>query len=144
MNGFEWILGIFGPLLFIGMWCAICLLLSATGGWRRLAANYSAQGQPKGQRYSYQSGQVGLVSYSNILTIYTSPEGLHLSVWLIFRLGHPPLFIPWTAVHNATTKWILWIELVKFEVGAPKVATIQLSKKIFEIFSSSESVQEQN
>ncbi len=79
-----------------------------------------------------QGGRVGMVNYNGCLTIHSSAEGLHLSVWLPFRLGHPPLFIPWDTVHNATAKRFLWTRFVVFEVGAPTVATLHLSEKIFE------------
>ena len=37
-----------------------------------------------------------MTNYNNVLTIGANREGLYLSVLFIFRLGHPPLFIPWT------------------------------------------------
>src|SRR6476469_6745769 len=89
------------PFIFVGMWCAVSLILSTTGGWRRLAASFPARSQPSGRRFFLQGGKVGQVTYSGCLTIYSSQEGLHLSVWLPFRLGHPPLFIPWDAIRNA-------------------------------------------
>ncbi len=36
------------------------------------------------------------VSYSNILNVAVCDGGLRLSCSLLFRLGHPPLFIPWS------------------------------------------------
>ncbi len=120
------------PFFFLGMGCAISLLLSTLGGWRRLAESFPARGQPSGRRFILQSAKVGLVHYSGCLTLYSSPEGLYLSVWWPFRLGHPPLFIPWHAVHNATIRRFLWIERVAFDVGSPSVTTVELSKKIFE------------
>jgi len=120
------------PCFFLGMWCAVSLVLSTLGGWRRLAESFPARGQPSGRRFVMQGAKVGLVHYSGCLTICSSPEGLYLSVWLPFRLGHPPLLIPWHAVHNATIRRFLWIERVAFDVGSPSVTTVELSKKIFE------------
>lgn len=120
------------PFFFLGMWCAVGLMLSALGGWRRLSESFPARGRPSGRRFIMQGAKVGRVHYSGCLTIYSSPEGLYLSVWLPFRLGHPPLFIPWYAIHNATTRRFLWIESVVFDVGSPRITTLELSKKIFE------------
>jgi hypothetical protein len=120
------------PFLFVGMWCAISYLLSAMGGWRRLAESFLARDEPCGRHFFMRSGKVGLVNYGNCLTIYTAPRGFYLSVWPPFRLGHPPLFIPWDAVRNPTTRRFLWFERVAFDVGSPSVATLELSKKIFE------------
>ena len=120
------------PFFFVGMWCAISLLLSTLGGWRRLAESFPAKDQPSGRHFFMQSGKVGLVNYGSCLTIYIAPNGFYLSVWFPFRLGHPPLFIPWDAVCNATIRRFFWFERVAFDVGLPNVATLQLSKKIFE------------
>lgn len=120
------------PFFFVGMWCAVSLVLSTIGGWRRLAESFPARGQPSGKRFFMQGGKVGLVTYSACLTIYSSSEGLYLSVWLPFRLGHPPLFIPWNAARNVATRRFLWAESVVFDVGSPGIATLQLSRKVFE------------
>jgi len=120
------------PFIFAAIWCAVSMVLSTIGGWRRLAESFPARRPPSGKRFFMQGGKVGSVSYSGCLTIYTSPEGLYLSVWPMFRLGHPPLLIPWDAIRNATTRRLLWAESVVFDVGLPKIATLQLSRKIFE------------
>jgi hypothetical protein len=51
---------------------------------------------------------------------------------LPFRLGHPPLFIPWSAVRNAKPWSFLWVEGIAFEVGDPSAAKLRLPKKVFE------------
>lgn len=120
------------PFIFVGMWCVVSFLLSAIGGWRQLAESFPARGQPSGRRFIMQGMKVGLVTYSGCVTVYSSPEGIYLSVWLPFRLGHPPLFIPRDAIHNVTARHFLWLENVAFDVGSPCVARLQLSKKIYE------------
>ena len=127
----TWLLFLF-PLFFVGMWCAALLVLSRIGGWHRLAESFPVRGEPSGRRFGMQSAKVGSVSYNNCLTLYTSTEGLYLSVWLLFRFGHPPLFIPWGDLHNAATRRFLWVESVVFDVGSPRIATLQLSKKVIE------------
>jgi hypothetical protein len=120
------------PLFFVGVWCAVSLMFSTIGGWRRLAESFPARGQPSGRRFSWQGAKVGQVRYHGCLTIYSSADGLYFSMWLPFRLGHPPLFIPRGAVRNLTTRRFLWAESVVFDVGSPSVATISLAKAIFE------------
>ena len=120
------------PFLFVGMWCGVVLLLSGIGGWGRLAQGFAANRRPNGRRLTTQSGKVGGVNYNSCLTVHVAEDGLYLSVMVLFRLGHPPLFIPWSSIHNRTVRRFLWIETVKFEVGSPTVATLQLSKKVFE------------
>jgi hypothetical protein len=120
------------PLYFIGLWCAICLLLSVIGGWRRLAQRFPARSQPSGTRYGMQRARVGPVRYGGCLTIYSSQEGLFISIWLPFRLGHPPLFISRAEIHNPKARRFLWMELVDFDIGSPRIATMQLPKNVFE------------
>lgn len=121
------------PLVFAGGWCGVLLLLSHLGGWQRLAQCFPARDRPpSGRCLARQSGRVGPVNYSGCLTIHTSAEGLRLAVWPLFRLGHPPLFIPWDEIHHARLKRFLWVRWVLFEVGEAKVATLQLSEKVFE------------
>lgn len=120
------------PFLFVGMWCAVSLALAALGGWRRLAVSFPARTQPTGRCFYMQGGKVGQVSYGGCLAICSSPQGVCLSVLLPFRLGHPPLFIRWNAVRNATTRRFLWTEYIAFDVGSPSIATMRLPKKVLE------------
>ncbi|MBN2580658.1 MAG: hypothetical protein JXB10_16855 [Pirellulales bacterium] len=120
------------PFVFVGMWCAVSLLLSAMGGWHRLAEKFPALHQPSGKPFFMQGGKVGMVTYSGCLIIYNSPEGLYLSVFLLFRVGHPPIFIPWNAIRNARSHRFLWTESVVFDIGSPTITTLKLSKKVFE------------
>jgi hypothetical protein len=119
------------PLYFVGLWCAISLLISRIGGWRRLAQHFPARSQPSGKRYSMLRAKVGWASYKNCLTVYSSPEGFFISVWALFRLGHPPLFIPRAEIHNPTARRFLWMETVTFDIGSPRITTMQLPKKVF-------------
>jgi hypothetical protein len=36
--------------------------------------------------------------YNNALTIGADPRGLYLAMLPLFRMGHPPLFIPWSDI----------------------------------------------
>jgi hypothetical protein len=127
-----WFFFVLFPIFFAGLWCAICLLLSVIGGWRRLAERFPARSQPSGTRYVMQRARVGLANYKGCLTIYSSHEGLFLSVWPIFRPGHPPLFIPRDEIRNPKTGRFLWHETMTFDVGSPRITTLQLPKKVFE------------
>jgi hypothetical protein len=123
---------VLGPLLFVGVLSLSLLLISSLGGWRQLADTFPANGPPTGTRFRMQSGSVGWVNYSGCLTVYSSPDGIYLSVMWPFRLGHPPLFIPWTEIHDVTTRRMLWMEDAFFDVGSPSVAKLSLSKKVFQ------------
>jgi hypothetical protein len=81
-------------LLFVAFWTAICLGMAHLG-WAKLARYYRAWESFDGQRQFFRSAQVGQSSYRNCLTMGASPRALHLSVFFLFRVGHPPLRIPW-------------------------------------------------
>jgi hypothetical protein len=120
------------PLVFAAVWGPLLFLMSVLSGWRRLAEIFPANDLPTGKRFAFQSAKLGWSNYGNCLTIYNSDAGLYISTILPFRLGHPPLFIPWSEMHDVRTSRTLWIEQVAFEVGSPSVATLALSKKIFD------------
>ena len=117
------------PIFFAAIWCSVCLLLSVIGGWGRLANRFPARQPPAGTCFFAQSGQVGLANYRGVLTVHTSPEGLHLAIMKIFRPGHPPLFIPWSEIYHATERR-LFFEYVAFDIGSPRIATMRLPKRI--------------
>lgn len=120
------------PLVFIPMWCGVCFLLSQIGGWRRLAERFADPSPPRGTLYSGQTGRVGVTNYRSILTIHTSPAGLHLAVMKLFRVGHPPILIPWAEIRGAKRSRFLWLDNVAFEVGSPSLAKVHLPARIFE------------
>ena len=102
------------------------------GGWRKLSSKYLRTKSPSGRRFGWQSLSIGLTNYGNCLTVYSSDEGLDLSVLLPFRLGHPPLFIPWDDLSEPKVTKIMWVEVVAIEVGLPRLCTLKMSKKVFD------------
>jgi hypothetical protein len=100
--------GIFAAY-FVVMWVGACYVLSTLGGWRMLADRYrSTVNVAADYAWRGQSGTLRLgVRYSGCLTIETSSEGLHLRVFLLFRPGHAPLFIPWPDLSAQPAKGLI-------------------------------------
>ena len=119
------------PIAFVAIWRFVCWLLSTIGGWGRLAQRFATQQPPSGQCFSSQIGMVGVASYKYVLKICTSPAGLYLDVFPLFRIGHRPLLIPWSEIHNVTSCLSIFVDSVSLEVGSPKIAVLRLPKKIF-------------
>lgn len=119
------------PFYFVGLWCFVSVVLSRLGGWHRLAGKYLAATTAAGHRYGMQSMQLGLVNYSGCLTLHVSDGGIHLAVWLLFRLAHPPLFIPWSEMRNAVVKKHWWVSSVEVEIGEERIVKMSLSRKVF-------------
>jgi hypothetical protein len=117
--------------LFPVLWYFVGLKLSRIGGWQKLAEVYPARTPPSGQKFNTY-GAVGKVRYKGCLYVFVSRDGLFVSVMALFSIGHKPLFLPWSVIHNKQSKKILWHEMVEFDIGYPCIATMQLPKKIFE------------
>jgi len=100
-NAFPvWLWPLF-PVFFVVLWCAVTYLLAFMSGWRRLAAHYAADLPTGGYRFRFRSAKSGLIRYNHCLNFAVGPRGLHL--WLLppFRLGSPPLLVPWADVSAA-------------------------------------------
>jgi hypothetical protein len=90
-------------VVFPLFWCLVVTLIGHVGDWARLARRFPAgprPGNPAPERPFRHgvSGRIGLASYRHVLSVGTSRDGLHLAVMPLFRCGHRPLFIPWSAV----------------------------------------------
>jgi hypothetical protein len=117
---------------FLGGWCIVSFALSWIGGWYQLGKSYRARDRPSGKRFSMRSGWVGIVGGRWIFTIYNSQDGLYLSRSWLFRPFHPPLFIPWSEIHDARPGRFLMSGMIVFDVGSPWVATLSLPRDVFE------------
>ncbi len=85
------------PLATVFTW-TLAVWLIAKMGWAPLAEAYPAKTWPaRGLKVRWRSGGIGAVSYSSALNAAVTPEGLHLRPTLLFRAGHPPVFVPWAA-----------------------------------------------
>ncbi len=86
------------PIIFVAIWCGVVALLSVVGGWSRLASVYRAEGEYTGPIWHFQTVRMGMTRYRGVLTAGATPEGLYLAVMPLFRVAHPPLWIPWNDV----------------------------------------------
>jgi len=93
-------------VFFVAMWLAVTGLLAFVSGWFSLATRWRAQGSASGERFRMRSATLGAkflpVSYGNCLTVTVSEQGLGLSIFLLFRLLSPPLFIPWSEISSVS------------------------------------------
>ena len=104
-------------VIFPGLWASVSFLLSYVAGWPALARQFRCKSKFLGKKWHMRSGQFrwGL-SYNSILTVGSNETGLYLSVFLPFRLGSPPLLIPWNQI-SVTRKRILWLDFVELSLG---------------------------
>ena len=80
-------------------WWLLCVVVAHAGGWARLAPKYrAAKRKTKSELLRWQSLRIGRCSYFRSASLHADSSGLYLAVGMFFRLSHPPLFIPWSAV----------------------------------------------
>ena len=123
-----------GPLLFIGVWSLVSAVLAHVGGWQELAGIYRTGDPFDGRRWGGQSARMRWgTGYRNILGFAVNPTGLRLTVFFLFRLAHPPLFIPWAEItaNNKRAWFQQWVELRFARVsGVPLVISKGLAERI--------------
>src|SRR5262245_35744073 len=102
-------------LAAVTLWFVFVLNLGGLlSGWWALARAYRHHGHFDGKRRRFRSVRLGWSNYGGVVTVGTNSEGLYLALFLPFRPGHPPLFIPWAAVSAEVVKgwfWIRYLEL---------------------------------
>lgn len=107
------------PFAFAGMWILVVSSLGWMSGWTGLAENYPGEPRYEGALV-WASGKIGGVGYNGVIRLGANDAGLHLAVLLLFRLGHPPICIPWRVVEISSEKQF-FTEYVRFQVGETKI-----------------------
>ena len=101
-------LGLFA-VLFVPLWCASSLWVSWVSGWRMLARRFKYQSEPYRDiesTGSFISVYMRFWSYYGGLVLSTAADdALYVSMMFLFRIGHPPLRIPWDEIRLGRTKF---------------------------------------
>jgi hypothetical protein len=113
---------------------SVCSLVS---GWSKLAKSYPCETYVVGTTWRWQSAKLRKgMNYNGCLTVTANAEGMRVSMWPLMRLGHPPLFFPWSDVSLSRQRDWFRSEYVRFtlarEPALPFVITGRLAKKIQE------------
>jgi len=119
-------------LAIIGFLFVLFFLIGRISGWSTLANVYRSPGEFLGQRWRFQSGQLRWhLGYNNCLTIGANESGLYLSVFFLFRFGHPSLFIPWGDI-SANTRKGFWCRYMEFRFKLAPMIPLRLSLQLGE------------
>jgi hypothetical protein len=118
-------------VLFIGV-PAIGFAAAAFGGWRALARHYATSEPFHGKRFWFRSAQFGLIAYNSCFMPGTNAEGIYLALLLPFRIGHPPLLVPWQDVScSKAHSFIISRAELRFS-KAPEVSIV-ISQKLADL-----------
>lgn len=95
------------------VWLGASVLLSVMSGWHQLASRLRATSPIEGERYRFTSLSLGSgafpMSYRNCIFVTVGRSGFVLSVLFLYRMFHPPIYVPWSAVKTAhpEQRWFL-------------------------------------
>jgi hypothetical protein len=120
---------IYFPFFFVGMWVLVCFFLSIMDGWQWLSEKYSFKNKFEGKKHGGISGMLCGVGFHGILSAGADKNGLYLSVLFPFRIGHPPLFIPWEEITCGKQK-ILFFKYAVLEFEKAPGVLLMIPEKI--------------
>ncbi len=90
-------------IFVIALWCATLYLISFLTGWNALARRFRAQSEPYADArtvgpFFYTIYLRYWTHYSCVIRLTAAADALYASVLFPFRIGHPPLRIPWSEI----------------------------------------------
>jgi hypothetical protein len=113
------------------LWMCTCLGISLFSGWWDLGRVYRATRPFAGPLWRFQSaGLRWNTSYGGIVSIGVTAEGLYLSVLFLFRIAHPPLFIPWYDISAKPKKAWFVIHLVELRFRQVPDVPVYLQRRL--------------
>jgi hypothetical protein len=85
-------------IIFIAIAVLFGYLEGVTTGWTGLIRNFPDTAGP--YPYQWRTQGIGLDNWAryDIVKIGADKAGLHIGGGLLHRVGHPPLFIPWSEI----------------------------------------------
>lgn len=91
---------------------AVTFLVSALGGWRRLASAHPGGDPARFERsFEFQSLSLGLLGgYRGCVTVRLGPEGIWMRPILFFATFHPAVEIPWSAIERCEVRRQFFVE----------------------------------
>jgi hypothetical protein len=119
---------------FIVFWCAISFLISFITGWYALSLRFRKQSEPLGEVRSagpffYTVYMRFWSHYGSVIRITAASDALYLSVLFPFRIGHPPLRIPWDEIKLGRARR-LFITSVELTLGNQEKIPMRISQRM--------------
>lgn len=117
---------------FVFLWFAALWLLARVGGWASLAAVYPVHTEPAGERFGWQSVQLNnWFGYNGSVNIVAGIQGLHLSVFFLFRPFHPPVYVPWSEIQAHSTRLWWFIPAIRLTFLRAPGVQVHVAKPLF-------------
>lgn len=120
-------------ILFAALWCAICFLVSLLSGWYSLSKRFRKQSEPYGETRIagplFYSVRMRFGNYGNSIRLAAAEDALYASVLFLFRVGHPPLRIPWDQIQFRRKKF-LWLRYIVLTLGDRERISMRISERM--------------
>lgn len=121
-------------IFFVSLWCFVCFLVSLFSGWHRLTGRFQKQSEPYGETKSAGPFFYGVkmrfrTNYRNVIRITAAEDAVYLSMLFLFRIGHPPLRVPWKEIQFKRTKF-LWLKYVVLMIGERERIPMRISERM--------------
>jgi hypothetical protein len=128
-----WTLPLF-PIFFAAVWSLACIATCWLTGWHSLAKRFKTTDKPYGDIRSAGPWFYSVYfrfwgHYSSVIRIEAAQDALYLSVFVLFRIGHPPLHIPWEEIRFGKTKWF-WRPYVVLTLGREEQIPMRISVRM--------------
>lgn len=118
------------PLYFLSLWLLISYVLSWMSGWHLLAQRFRTDAEFTGTLYRWFHATMRCgVHYNGALKAGTNVEGLSLAPIFLFRIGHSPLFIPWTEISVGSSRWYDLYLSVTLILGREEQVPFRISQR---------------
>ena len=94
----------------MSLWCFVCFVISIISGWFALSRRFRKESDPLGETrtagpWFYTIYMRFWGHYSSVIRLTATQDALFASVLPPFRVGHPPLRIPWNEITFGRTKY---------------------------------------
>lgn len=121
-------------IFFAILWCIVCYFASFVSGWYSLSKRFRAQSEPYGEMktagpFFYTVYMRFWGHYSSIIRMMAASDALYLSVLFLFRIGHPPLRIPWNEIQFGRTTYFFFPYVV-LTLGEQERIPMRISQRM--------------
>lgn len=121
-------------VFFVAVWCVALSLISVMTGWHALSKRFKKQSEPYGDSktagpFFYSVYMRFWGHYSSVIRMTAAGDALYISVMFPFRIGHPPLRVPWDEIRMRRTKF-LWRRLVLLTLGDQEQIPMRISERM--------------
>ena len=114
-------------LYFVLLWCAANWLVGRLTGWASVAKIYPYHGLlPSSKRWNNCS--IPNLTMRNCVNVALDEKGIYFQLFILFRLGNPSIFVPWSDIGVADSKFIFF-DTVKFSFKKTSWISFQFYKR---------------